>query len=196
MQPREEGVRQRRSDAHPSTAGAARSSLRASRRWLRLVAGTPGRRARLRSTRVELGAAVARHLPDEHVPAFLADPLASRRAAQVQLAETDRRSGPAAGNGIGRAARTAPGSTAELRDLGQRAAQAWPRHRASRRLRVADARLGAWATGLVDVSVSELASAREAAVLAQRQTAAAVAEQGAAARTKRSKSSVASSARR
>jgi penicillin-binding protein 1A len=182
LQPREEGVRQRRSAAHPSAAGAARSSLRASRRWLRLVAGTPGRRARLRSTRVELGAAVARYLPDELVPAFLADPLASRRAAQVQLAETDRRSGPAAGNGIGRAARTAPGSTAELRDLGQRAARVWPRHRASRRLRVADARLGAWATRLVDVSVPELVSAREAAVLAQQQTAAAVAEQGAAAR--------------
>ena len=75
MQPREEGVRQRRSAVHPSAARAARSSLRASRRWLRLVACTPGRRARLRDTRVQLGAAVAYYLPDEVAPAFLADSL-------------------------------------------------------------------------------------------------------------------------
>jgi penicillin-binding protein 1A len=180
LQPREEGVRERRSAAHPSAAGAARSSLRAGGRWLRLAAGTPGRRARLRATRIELGAAVAHYLPDELAPGFLADSLASRRAAQVRLAETEWR--PAPGDGGGRAARDAAGGTAELRDLGQRAAQAWPRHRASRRLRDADAQLGAWATRLVDVPVPELASARDAAVQAQQRAAEAEAEQGAAAR--------------
>ena len=60
---------------HPSAARAARSSLRASARWLVLAAGAPGRRSRLHAARVELGSAVARYLPDELAPPFLADPL-------------------------------------------------------------------------------------------------------------------------
>ncbi|HEX6674483.1 MAG TPA: transglycosylase domain-containing protein [Actinomycetes bacterium] len=188
MLPREEGVEARRSAAHPSAAGAARASMRASARWLRLTAGVPGRRSRLRAARVELGAAVARYLPDELAPGFLADSLASRRSAQVLLAETDARPHPVPyPTGAGsRAARYGNGSPHrpgphDLRDLGQRAVQVWPRQRAARRLRAADAQLGAWATGLAEVPVPELRGARQLADQAQQAAQAADAERRAAA---------------
>ncbi len=188
MLPKEEGVQARRSAAHPSAAGAARASLRASARWLRLTAGIPGRRSRLRAARSELGAAVARYLPDELAPGFLADSLASRRSAQVQLAEGDARPhpGPHRTSSSGRASRSQNGSphragAADLRQLGQRAVQVWPRQRAARRLRAADTRLGAWATGLVDVPVPELRGARQLADHAQQAATAADADRRAAA---------------
>jgi len=183
--PREEGVQARRSAAHPSAAGAARSSLRASSRWLRLTTGIPGRHARLRAARVELGVAVARHLPDELAPAFLADSLASRRSAQVLLAETDTRpaTGPGRADPPRRADRASRSQAAapDLRELGKRAVQAWPRQRAARRLRAADAQLGAFATGLTDVPVPELRGPRQLAEQAQQTAATADADRRAAA---------------
>jgi len=147
--PPEEGP-PRRSDAHPTASGAARSCLRAGGRWARLLAGRPGRRARLRAARTALGAEVGEHLRDGPAPMFLAMPLAIHRAAAAELA-----AGGAA----------APAAAGAVR-----------RRLAARRMRAADAQLGAWASGLADPPAPELAAAHRAAGRAGRAVDAAEAE--------------------
>jgi penicillin-binding protein 1A len=170
-----EPSRARRRADRPTAAGAARTSLVAAARTLVLLAGEPGRRWRRHQARVALGAAVAAWLADQPAPAFLASPLAAHRAAQLRLASTDvpRRHRRATGAAP---AHTAPPSrsarhdrdvAAEVERLLLMVVQSLPRLAALVRLRVAEARLGAWAVGLVDLPEPAVTQARERLVTNQ-----------------------------
>jgi penicillin-binding protein 1A len=169
--------RARRRADRPTAAGAARASVRAAGRGVALLAGDPGRRWRRHQARVDLGAAVAGRLAGQPAPAFLAVPLAAHRAAQLRLASTNvpSRNGrppapgaaPADGARAGRSARHDRDAVAEVERLLLLAVQFLPRLAALLRLRVADARLGAWAVGMVDLPDPAVAAARERLVAAQ-----------------------------
>jgi penicillin-binding protein 1A len=172
------GRARRRAD-HPTAARAARASARATGRGLALLAGDPGRRWRRHQARVDLGAAVARRLAGQPAPAFLTAPLAAHRAAQLRLASTDvpSRNGrppgaaPTDGSRANRSARHHRDVVAEVERLLLLAVQLLPRLAALVRLRVASARLGAWAVGLVDLPDPAVAGARERLSAAQRHAA-------------------------
>ena len=163
------GPRAVRHAAHPTVSGAASASLHAAGRWARLLAAGPGRRSRLRAARVVLGAATAAHLPDQLAPSFLAEPLARRRAIEAELGGRLAPAPGAAGSRQApvdmpsRSARSGPTAAERLRRAPEEAAKAVRRHLARRRLRMVDAQLGAWATGLVDLPVPALEASRLAA---------------------------------
>jgi penicillin-binding protein 1A len=167
--PSPEPSRARRRADRPTAGRAARTSLLAAARTLALLAGEPGRRWRRHQARVALGAAVAAWLTDQPVPAFLASPLAAHRAAQLRLASTDvpRRRRHAAGSPPSRSARHDRDVVAELERLPLMAVQFPPRLAALVRLRVAEARLGAWAVGLVDLPDLVVTRARERVLASQ-----------------------------
>jgi penicillin-binding protein 1A len=218
--PPQEPARPRRRADRPTALAAARASVRAAARALRLVSGEPSRRRAQRLARVDLGRAVAANLTGQPAPPLLATPLAAHRAAQLRLASTDPppRSGPrrptlggpptgggpadgsasrSSGTGAvagsrapagdrvasraSRAARRERGGSrggwaavrdrdlaAELERLLLIVVQFLPRLAARVRLRAADERLGAWATGLAEPQDPVVATARERAAEAQR----------------------------
>jgi len=174
LTPPQPGRARRRAD-RPTAAKAARASVRAAGRGLALLAGEPGRRWRRHQARVALGAAVAGRLAGQPAPTFLASPLAAHRAAQLRLASTDvpsrnRRApgaAPADGSRANRSARHDPDVVAEVERLLLIVVQFLPRLAALARLRVSDARLGAWAVGLVDLADPAVAEARERLAAAQ-----------------------------
>src|SRR5215212_4717900 len=180
-----EPARSRRAD-RPTAPAAARASLSAAARALRLVFTEPSRRRSQRRARIDLGRAVAVSLAGQPAPPLLATPLAAHRAAQLRLASTDPPPRPGSGtpagepaprpaDGVwsarhsGAGAATEPqapraGSRAGARRAGLRerdlagelerllllVVQFLPRLAARMRLRAADERLGAWASGLSD----------------------------------------------
>jgi len=172
--PPEPGRARRRTD-RPTAAKAARASIRAAGRGIVLLAGEPGRRWRRHQARVALGAAVAARLAGQPAPSFLASPLAAHRAAELRLASTEvaprgrRASGaaPADGSRASRSARHDRDVVAEAERLLLVVVQLLPRLSALLRLRVADARLGAWAAVLVDLPDPAVAEARERLAAAQ-----------------------------
>src|SRR5215212_4140290 len=97
-----EPVRSRRAD-RPTAPAAARASLSAAARALRLVFTEPSRRRAQRRARIDLGRAVAVSLAGQPAPPLLATPLAAHRAAQLRLASTDPppRPGPLRGPAAG-----------------------------------------------------------------------------------------------
>ena len=230
-------ARPRRRADRPTAPAAARASIRAAGRALRLLATEPRRRRAQRGARVELGRAVAASLAGQPAPPPLATPLAAHRAAQLRLASTDppprpspRPTGSAAADGdqapggyrapggdrspgserapqpsgtgavaesraprpqaqsrvtaragrsarrdrdgvasrAGRSAGREADLAAELERLLLIVVQFLPRLAARLRLRKADERLGAWATGLSDPQDPVVAAARERASAAQR----------------------------
>jgi penicillin-binding protein 1A len=213
--PPQEPARPRRRADRPTAPAAARASVRAAARALRLVSGEPTRRRAQRRARIELGRAVAANLTGQPAPPLLAHPLAAHRAAQLRLASTDppprpgpRRptlggppsgGGPASGSpgtGAVAASRASAGDRAASRasraaGRERRGSRGWavvrnrdlaaelerlllivvqflPRLAARVRLRAADERLGAWATGLAELQDPVVAAARERAAEAQR----------------------------
>jgi penicillin-binding protein 1A len=174
------GRARRRAD-RPTAARAAWASVRAAGRGLALLAGDPGRRWRRHQAQAALGAAVAARLAGQPAPAFLAAPLAAHRATQLRLASTDvpsrsRRApgaAPADGALARRSARHDRDVVADLERLLLLAVQFLPRLAALVRLRAADARLGAWTVGLVDLPDPAVAAARERLSAAQAHVAAA-----------------------
>ncbi|HWD45066.1 MAG TPA: hypothetical protein VHM23_15420, partial [Actinomycetota bacterium] len=182
LPPQEPGRPRRRAD-RPTAPAAARASVRAAARALRLVSGEPARRRAQRRARIQLGRAVAANLAGQPAPGLLAMPLAAHRAAQLRLASTDPppRPGPRrptlggpppAGDRVAsRASRAAARDrdlAAELERLLLIVVQFLPRLAARVRLRAADERLGAWATGLAELQDPVVAAARERAAGAQR----------------------------
>src|SRR5215217_9179801 len=186
--PVEPGRPRRRAD-RPTAPAAARASLSATARALKLVFTQPSRGRAQRRARIDLGRAVAASLAGQPAPPLLATPLAAHRAAQLRLASTDPpprpgsgtpevAPGPGPGDGDqGRAgSRAGAGRTglrerdlaAELERLLLIVVQFLPRLAARIRLRVADERLGAWATGLSDPQDPAVAMARERAAEAAR----------------------------
>jgi penicillin-binding protein 1A len=178
LPPGEPGRARRRAD-RPTAARAAGTSIAAAGRVLLLLAGEPARRWRRHQARVELGAAVARHLAGQPTPGSLAPAVAAHRAAQLRLASTEppARNRPAGrspaddGSRASRSARQQLDLVAELERLLLIVVQFLPRLAALARLRVAEARLGAWATGLVDLPDPAVAAARERAAATQRHAA-------------------------
>ena len=196
--PPQEPARPRRRADRPTAPAAARAGVRAAARAVRLVSGEPTRRRAQRRARIELGRAVAANLTGQPAPPLLAMPLAAHRAAQLRLASTDPppRPGPRPTPGGGGTAARPPGSgtaggspapvtrattgsrasrstarrdlTAELERLLLIVVQFLPRLAARVRLRAADERLGAWATGLADLQDPVVAAARVRAAEAQR----------------------------
>jgi len=168
----EPAARPRRRADRPTAPAAARASLRAAGRALRLLATEPRRRRAQRHARVELGRAVAVHLAGQPVPPLLATPLAAHRAAQLRLASTDPlprlTPRPAAGSRARRSAARERDPAADLERLLLIVVQFLPRLAARVRLRLADERLGAWATALGDPQDPVVAAARERAAEAQR----------------------------
>ncbi|HEX8133712.1 MAG TPA: hypothetical protein VF880_09820, partial [Actinomycetes bacterium] len=164
-----EPSRARRRADRRTAGGAARTSLLAAARTLALLAGEPGRRWHRHQARVALGAAVAAWLTDQPAPIFLASPLAAHRAAQLRLASTDvprrtrRAAGAAPAHGAppSRSARHDRDVVAEVERVLLMVVQFLPRLAALVRLRVAKARLGAWAVGLVDLPDPVVMRARE-----------------------------------
>jgi penicillin-binding protein 1A len=174
LPPPEPGRARRRADHRPTVAGAARASVRDAAGGLALLAGEPWRRWRRHRARVALGAAVAGRLADQPAPAFLASPLAARRAAQRRLAATGvaprrRRASEAAGAGsrAGRSARHDRDVVAEVERLLLVVVGFLPRVVARARLRVADARLGASSAGLMELTDPAVVAARERLAAAQ-----------------------------
>jgi penicillin-binding protein 1A len=195
-QPPQEPARPRRRADRPTAPAAARASVSAAGRTLGLLVTEPRRRRAQRRARVALGRAVAAHLSGKPAPPLLATPLAAHRAAQLRLASTDPpprptpRPTPAAPPGAGGASRAAraPGRVAsraggsggwdrdlaaELERLLLIVVHFLPRLAARMRLRAADERLGAWATGLSDPQDPTVAVARSQAAEAQRAAASA-----------------------
>jgi penicillin-binding protein 1A len=172
--PPQEPARPRRRADRPTAPAAARASVRAAARALRLVSGEPTRRRAQRRARIELGRAVAVNLAGQPAPPLLAMPLAAHRAAQLRLASTDppARPGPRPppGGGGSRASRSAARRdlAGELERLLLIVVQFLPRLAARVRLRGADERLGAWATGLAELQDPVVAAARQRAAEAQR----------------------------
>ncbi len=174
LTPPQPGRARRRAD-RPTAARAARASVRAAGRGLALLAGEPGRRWRRHQARVALGAAVAGRPAGHPAPTFLASPLAAHRAAQLRLASTEvpsrnrRASGASPGDGprANRSARHDRDVAAEAERLLLIVIQFLPRLAALARLRAADARLGAWAAGLVDLPDPAVVEARERLAAAQ-----------------------------
>ena len=188
-QPPQEPARPRRRADRPTAPSAARASVSAAGRAFGLLVTEPRRRRAQRRARVALGRAVAAHLSGKPAPPLLATPLAAHRAAQLRLASTDPppRPTPAAPPGAEAASR-APGRVAsrasrsggwdrdlaaELERLLLIVVHFLPRLAARMRLRAADERLGAWATGLSDPQDPAVAAARSQAAEAQRAAAAA-----------------------
>src|SRR5215217_3750652 len=221
--PVEPGRPRRRAD-RPTAPAAARASLSAAARALRLAVTEPSRRRAQRRARIDLGRAVAASLAGQPAPPLLATPLAAHHAAQLRLASTDAPPrpglgtlggtpapgpvGPGPDDGVWSARRSGagapagpqaprPGAAAEppARRAGSRAGagrvglrerdlaaelerlllivvQFLPRLAARIRLRAADERLGAWATGLSDPQDPAVAAARERAAEVQRAAAA------------------------
>jgi hypothetical protein len=228
--PPDPGRSRRRAD-RPTAPAAARASVSATARALRLVFTEPSRRRAQRRARIDLGRAVAASLTGQPAPPLLATPLAAHRAAQLRLASTDPpprpgsgapegSPGPGPGDGVWSARRSgaetpaqaqgsqAPGAGSQAPRAGSRAGvpaqpQApragsrvgagrgelrerdlaaelerlllivvhfLPRLAARIRLRAADERLGAWATGLADPQDPAVAAARERVAEAQRAT--------------------------
>jgi penicillin-binding protein 1A len=192
-QPPQEPARPRRRADRPTAPSAARASVSAAGRALGLLVTEPRRRRAQRRARVALGRAVGAHLSGKPAPPLLATPLAAHRAAKLRLASTDPpprpppRPPPAAPPGAGDASRT-PGRVAsrasrsggwhrdlaaELERLLLIVVHFLPRLAARMRLRAADERLGAWATGLSDPQDPAVAVARTQAAAATRAAAAA-----------------------
>jgi penicillin-binding protein 1A len=178
--PPQEPARPRRRADRPTAPAAARASVIAAGRALGLLATEPRRRRAQRRARVALGRAVAAHLSGQPAPPLLATPLAAHRAAQLRLASTDppprpdRRpapSGPA--TRASRSGRRDRDLAAELERLLLIVVHFLPRLAARMRLRRADERLGAWATGLSDPQDPAVATARARAAEAQRAAASA-----------------------
>jgi len=206
--PPQEPARPRRRADRPTALAAARASVSAAARALRVVSGEPTRRRAQRRARIDLGRAVAANLTGQPAPLLLATPLAAHRAAQLRLASTDPppRPGPRrpttagsspsgtgavaespapAGDRVASRASRAAGRerggprrgwaavrdrdlVAELERLLLIVVQFLPRLAARVRLRAADERLGAWATGLADPQDPVVAAARKRAAEAQR----------------------------
>jgi penicillin-binding protein 1A len=195
--PSQDPGRPRRRADRPTAPAAARASVRAAGRAVGLVATEPRRRRAQRRARVALGRAVAAHLASQPTPPLLAMPMAAHRAAQLRLASTDppprpdSRPGPGDGpamrpSGTGavaepkapearprvasRASRSAGRRdlAAELERLLLIVVLFLPRLAAKVRLRAADERLGAWATGISDPQDPVVAAARAQATEAQR----------------------------
>jgi penicillin-binding protein 1A len=192
--PPQEPARPRRRADRPTAPAAAAAAVRAAGRAIGLWATEPRRRRAQRQARIALGRAVADHLAGRPAPPMLATPLAAHRAAQLRLASTDTppRSGDGsaaqpAGSGAGsQAAARAPVASRASRSAGRHRDLAaelerlllivvhfLPRLAARIRLRAADERLGAWATGLGDPQDPMVAAARERAAEVQRAAAAA-----------------------
>jgi penicillin-binding protein 1A len=171
--PPEPGRARRRAE-RPTAAEAAWASVREAARGLALLAGEPGRRWRRHQARIALGAAVAGRLAGQPAPTFLASPLAAHRAAQLRLASTEvaprnRRASEAAeaGSRASRSARHDRDVGAEVERLLLVVVQFLPRVAALMRLRMAEARLGAWAAGLMDLPDPAVVAARERLAAAQ-----------------------------
>ena len=88
--PVEPGRPRRRAD-RPTAPAAARASLSATARALKLVFTQPSRGRAQRRARIDLGRAVAASLAGQPAPPLLATPLAAHRAAQLRLASTDQK---------------------------------------------------------------------------------------------------------
>ena len=192
-QPPQEPVRPRRRADRPTAPAAARASVSAAGRAFGLLVTEPRRRRAQRRARVALGRAVAAHLSGRPAPPLLATPLAAHRAAQLRLASTDPpprptprppppgggrvpRRGGAPGRVASRASRSGGWDrdlAAELERLLLIVVHCLPRLAARMRLRAADERLGAWATGLSDPQDPAVAVARSQAAEAQRAAASA-----------------------
>jgi penicillin-binding protein 1A len=209
--PPQESARPGRRADRPTASAAVRTSVRAAGRAVGLLATEPRRRRAQRQARIALGRAVAGQLAGQPAPAFLATPLAAHRAAQLRLASTDPpprptraeaapAAGPAGPSGTGavpesrlprppaavasRASRTAGRNrnlVAELERLLLIVVQFLPRLAARLRLRAAEERLGAWASGLTDQQDPAVAAAFARAAEAQR-AATSAREQAAASR--------------
>src|SRR5215212_3359787 len=91
-----EPARSRRAD-RPTAPAAARASLSAAARALKLVFTQPSRGRAQRRARIDLGRAVAASLAGQPAPPLLATPLAAHRAAQLRLASTDPPPRPGSG---------------------------------------------------------------------------------------------------
>jgi penicillin-binding protein 1A len=202
LPPQEPAPPRRRAD-RPTAPAAAAAAVRAAGRAMGLWASEPRRRRAQRRARIALGRAVADHLTGRPAPPMLATPLAAHRAAQLRLASTDAPPRPQARPTPGATTATQPpgsGTAAEPQTpqarapVASRASRSAPRHRdlaaelerlllivvhflprlaARIRLRAADERLGAWATGLSDPQDPAVAAARERAAEVQRAAAAA-----------------------
>ena len=201
LPPQEPAPPRRRAD-RPTAPAAAAAAVRAAGRAMGLWASEPRRRRAQRRARIALGRAVADHLTGRPAPPMLATPLAAHRAAQLRLASTDAPPRPQARPTAGATTATQPpgsGTAAEPQTpqarapVASRASRSAPRHRdlaaelerlllivvhflprlaARIRLRAADERLGAWATGLSDPQDPAVAAARERAAEVQRAAAA------------------------
>jgi hypothetical protein len=183
-QPPQEPARPRRRADRPTAPSAARASVSAAGRAFGLLVTEPRRRRPQRRARVALGRAVAADLSGKPAPPLLATPLAAHRAAQLRLASTDPPPRPtpapppgaeAASRAPGRVASRARRSggwdrdlAAELERLLLIVVHFLPRLAARIRLRAADERLGAWATGLSDPQDPAVAAARSQAAETQR----------------------------
>ena len=191
--PPQEPARPRRRADRPTAPAAARASVSAAGRAIGLLVTDPRRRRAQRRARVALGRAVAAHLSGKPAPPLLATPLAAHRAAQLRLASTDppprpprlrshpqvpppaSRAARGGGRVAARAGRWEPDRdlAAELERLLLIVVHFLPRLAARMRLRGADERLGAWATGLSDPQDPAVAAARARAAEAQRAAASA-----------------------
>ena len=190
--PQEPGRARRRAD-RPTAPGAARASVRAAGRALRLMATEPRRRRTQRRARVALGRAVAAHLANQPAPPLWPrpwPPTARPSSASPPPTHRPAPTPPAPGGGptpvgdstggsrgeapraqvASRASRSAGRRdlAAELERLLLIVVQFLPRLAARIRLRVADERLGAWATGMSDPQDPVVAKARAQAAEAQR----------------------------
>jgi penicillin-binding protein 1A len=202
QEPGQPGRPRRRAD-RPTAPAAARASVRAAGRAVGLLVTEPRRRRSQRRARVALGRAVAAQLAGQPAPNLLATPMAAHRAAQLRLASTDPPPRPGPRPGPRNGAPTPPSGTGAVAEsktprardrVGSRASRSAGRHRdlaaelerlllivvqflprlaARIRLRAADERLGAWATGLSDPQGPVVAAARAQAAEAQRAAASA-----------------------
>ena len=202
LPPQEPAPPRRRAD-RPTAPAAAAAGVRAAGRAVGLWASEPRRRRAQRRARIALGQAVADHLTGGPAPPMLAMPLADHRAAQLRLASTDAPPRPQGRPTPGDTTATQPpgsGTAAEPQTpparapVASRASRSAGRHRdlaaelewlllivvhflprlaARIRLRAADERLGAWATGLSDPQDPAVVAARERAAEVQRAAAAA-----------------------
>ena len=196
--PQEPGRSRRRAD-RPTAPAAARASVRATGRAIGLLATEPRRRRAQRRARVALGRAVAatwpagrprRSWPTRWPPTARpssASPPPTRHPVPVPSRppgpDRSARRGRGGGRVQGARARVASRASrsagrhrdlaAELECLLLIVVQFLPRLAARVRLRVADERLGAWATGLSDLQDPTVAAARERAAEAQRAAASA-----------------------
>ena len=175
--PPQEPARPRRRADRPTAPAAARASVSAAGRALGLLVTEPRHRRAQRRARIELGRAAAAHLSGKPAPPLLATPLAAHRAAQLRLASTDPPPRPApaapATSRASRSGRRDRDLAAELERLLLIVVHFLPRLAARMRLRAADERLGAWATGLSDPQDPAVAVPRAQAAEAQRAAAAA-----------------------